>query len=255
MDIFKFTGDTCDGIFDGIFKVTVATIGKTKRGYKVFKLQLNNSIWVTQLALFKGQEYGAQEYNTFYQKFVEYGDISFLQGKYILISFCKSEYGYQVRFINSYDVLADFKENIDYSEGNAFYTSMPVYDFLLSINRNIEDDGSIKIKSKFGDIRLSKDGVCYRFDTSYDKLNFNNIDIIFKQFYESVDFPEPLSDGSKSYYKISMEDTAIVRMDNRMRVSYKATTSDDYNEWTTKKILKIGEQLPEDHIKFLKNRM
>lgn len=243
MDIFKFT---C-GICDGIFKVTAATIGKTKRGYKVFKLQLNNSIWVTQLVPFK-----LQEYNAFHKKYIEYRNISFLQDKYILISFYKSEYGHEFRFIASCDVLADFKADIDSSEGNAFYTSMPVYDFLLSINRNIEDDSSIKIKSKFDDMRLSKDGVCYRFDTSYDKLNFNNINIIFKQFYENVDFPEPLGYSSKSYYKISMKDTAIVRMDNSRKISYRATTSGDYDKWTAIKILKIGEQLPEDHIKFLK---
>ena len=32
-----------------IYKVTSASVGETKRGHKVFKLQLNNSIWATKL--------------------------------------------------------------------------------------------------------------------------------------------------------------------------------------------------------------
>ncbi len=233
-----------------IFKVTAATIGETKRGYKVFKLQLNKSIWATKLFPLRKLD---RKYDKLYQTYLERKSMSFLEGKYISVSISQSEYGYQFSSISSFDVLADFKKEVDSSEGIVFYTRLPIYDFLVSMKRDIEDDGSIKIKSEFGDMRVSKEGVCYQFDSSHDKLNLNNINMIFKQFYENVDLPGD-SDGKKSYYKISMTDTAIVRMDNHVKVSYKMTTSGDYNKWIAKKVLKIGEQLPDDHIQFLKNR-
>lgn len=238
-----------------IFKVTTATIGETKRGYKVFKLQLNKSIWATKLFPLRKLD---RKYDKLYQRYLEHKSISFLEGKYISVSISQSEYGYQFSSISSFDVLADFKKEVDSSEGGVFYTSLPIYDFLVSMKRDIEDDGSIKIKSEFSDMRVSKEGVCYQFDSSHNKLNLNNINMIFKQFYENVDLPVYSQtgdgDGEKSYYKISMADTAIVRMDNHVKVSYKMTTSGDYNKWIAKKVLKIGEQLPDDHIQFLKSR-
>ena len=240
-----------------IFKVTTATIGETKRGYKVFKLQLNKSIWATKLFPLRKLDC---KYDKLYQRYLEHENISFLEGKYISVSISQSEYGYQFSSISSFDVLADFKKEVDSSKGKAFSTKLPVYDFLASMKRDIEDDGSIKIKSEFGDMRVSKvDGVniCYQFDSGNENLNLNNIDKIFKRFYEGVDLPaySPSEGGSKSYYKVSMSDTAIVKMDNHVKISYKMTTSGDYDKWLAKVVLKIGDQLPDDHIRFLKEHL
>ena len=240
-----------------IFKVTAATISETKTGYKVFKLFLNKSIWATKLFPLRKLD---RKYDKLYQMYLEHENISFLQGKYISISISQSEYGYQFSSISSFDVLADFKKEIDYSKGKAFSTKLPIYDFLVSMKRNIEYDGSIKIKSEFGDMRISKvEGVniCYQFDSGNEKLNLNNINKIFKQFYEGVDLPaySPSEGGSKSYYKVSISDIAIVKMDNHVKVSYKMTTSGDYDKWLAKSVLKIGEKLPDDHIRFLKDNL
>jgi hypothetical protein len=239
-----------------IFKVTIATIGETKRGYKVFKLQLNKSIWATKLFPLRESD---RNYDKLYQRYLEHGNISFLEGKYISVSISQSEYGYQFSSISSFDVLVDFKKEVDSSKGKAFSTKLPIYDFLASMKRDIEDDGSIKIKSEFGDMRVSKvNGVniCYQFDSGNEKLNVGNIEKIFKKFYEGVDLPVYTltgdGDGQKSYYKISWQDAAIVRMDNHVRVSYKMTTSGDYDKWIAKTVLKIGDVLPDDHVKFLK---
>ncbi|WP_205690542.1 hypothetical protein, partial [Poseidonibacter lekithochrous] len=58
-------------------------------------------------------------------------------------------------------------------------------------------------------------------------------------------------DGQKSYYKISWKDVAIVRMDNHVKVSYKMTTSGDYDKWNAKKVLTIGDDLPDEYVDFL----
>ena len=238
-----------------IYKVTSASVGETKRGYKVFKLQLNNSIWATKL--FPLRKYDLKN-DKLYLLYKKNNGLEFLNGKYISLTISQSQYGYQFDYITSFDVFEDFKNEVDFSKGNSFSTRLPIYDFLTSINRHIEDDGSIKIKSEYGDMRVFKAGgvnVCYQYDSGNEKLNVNNIEKIFKQFYEGVDLPVySLSgdgDGQKSYYEISWIDVAIVRMDNHVKVSHRMTTSGDYNEWFASKILKIGEQLSDDHIQFL----
>lgn len=235
-----------------IFKVTATTIGETKRGYKAFKLQLNKSIWATKLFPLRKLH---RKYDKLYQMYLEYESISFLEGKYISVSINQSQYGYQFSSISSFDALEDFKKEVNLSRGKSFSTRLPIYDFLLSLGREVEEDGSIKIKSDFGDMRVSKFNVCYTYDSDIRKLNVGNIEKIFKKFYEGVDLPVYTltgdGGGQKSYYKISWQDTAIVRMDNHVHVSYKITTSDDYNEWIAEKVLTIGDDLPDEYVNFL----
>ncbi|TLS81270.1 hypothetical protein FD722_15645 [Photobacterium damselae subsp. damselae] len=236
-----------------IFKVTSASIGETKRGFKVFKLQLNNSILATKLFPLKKLD---RKYDKLYQMYIEHDSLSFIEGKYISVSINQSQYGYQFSSISSFDALEDFKKEVESSRGKAFSTRLPIYDFLLSLGREVEDDGSIKIKSDFGDMRVSKCNsvsVCYTFNSDTKKLNVGNIERIFNKFYEGVDLPvySLTGDGQKSYYKISWQDVAIVRMDNHVKVSYKMTTSGDYDKWNAKKVLTIGDDLPDEYVDFL----
>lgn len=238
-----------------IYKVTSASVGETKRGYKVFKLQLNSSIWATKL--FPLRKYDLKN-DKLYLLYKENNGLEFLNGKYVSLTINQSQYGYQFDYITSFDVFEDFKKEIDSSKGNSFSTRLPIYDFLTSIKRHIEDDGSIKIKSEYGDMRVFKAGgvnICFQYDSGNEKLNVNNIEKIFKQFYEGVDLPVYTltgdGDGKKSYYKISWQDVAIVRMDNHVKVSYKMTTSGDYDKWIAKKILTIGDDLPDENVDFL----
>jgi len=240
---------------EAIYKVTSAGIGETKRGYKVFKLMLNNSIWATKLVPLKKTE---RKYNKLYQLYEENRNLDFLIGKYISISVNQTQYGFEFSSISSFDALQDFKKELDVSNGSAFSTKLPISDFLLNIQREQEEDGSIKITSDFGDMRVSKlNGVniCYQYDTSDERLNLTNIDRIFDAFYKDVSLPpSSIGDGgAKSYYKVSVNDAAIVQMDNHVKVSYKMTTSGDYDRWHTKIVQKIGDKLPGDQIHFIKN--
>ena len=239
-----------------IFKVTSARVSETKRGYKVFNLKLNNSISATKLFPLRTHD---RKYDKLYQMYKEHGNLSLLEGKYISVSINQLQYGYQFSSIGSFDALEDFKREVEFSNGTAFTTKLPIYDFLLSLGRSIEHDGSIKIKSEFGDMRVSKlrgVDICYTYDSGSDKLNLHNIDKIFKRFYEGVKLPPytPSEGGANSYYEISLSDAAIVKMDNHVKVSYKMTTSGDYDKWLAKVVIKIGDDLPDDHIQFLKEK-
>lgn len=240
---------------DSVYKVTAASIGKTQKGYEIYKLQLSNSFWVTKLIPLRSLE---RKYNELYKRYKENNSLEFLVGKYISISLHQSEYGVEFGSISSFDVLQDFKKELDASNGKSFATSLPIYDFLLNMQRIIEFDGSIKILSNYDDMRISKVNdvnVCYQYDISKsnDYLNFKNIDQIFMEFYKDLPLPafSESEGGEKSYYTISMMDGGIVRMDNHIRVSHRMTTSGDYNKWVLNMIQKIGEKLPENQVNFL----
>lgn len=236
-----------------IYKVTSAIIGKTKRDYEFYKLQFNNSFWATKLL--PSRKY---DHDELYKRYKKNNDsLEFLVGKYIHISLEKTEYGFEFNRIYSFDVINDFNKELEYSKGKAFSTDLPIYDFLLCLKRTVEPDGSIKLSTNFGDMRISKMNglnVCYQHDRSNEYLNIFNVKLIFDKYYKDVPLP-PYSTGKdkgdNSYYKISMKDVAIVKMNNHVKVSYKMTTSGDYDKWLAEVVMKIGDKLTSEQTEYL----
>jgi hypothetical protein len=240
---------------NSIYKVTAASIEKTKKGYKIFKLQLDKSFLATKLVPFsKVDQIFCKLYNL-YAKNNE--SLAPLVGKFISVSLNKTKFGMEIYSIESVDVLQDFRIKLDYSKGEAFSTTLPIYDFLSNMQRVIEPDDSIKLATDFGDMRISKiDGVnvCYQYNTSNEYLNLKNINQIFDRFYKDVILPPYDNETDRnSYYKISLNEVGIVRMENHVKVSYKMTTSGDYDKWLSTVVQKIGKKLPEEHVHFLKS--
>lgn len=237
-----------------VYKVTAASIERTKRNYEIYKIQLNNQIWATQLVPLRTFD---RKYSKLYQLYSENNkSLDFLIGKYISTSVSKNEYGFEFGAIGSFDVLQDFKKEVDASNGKAFATRLPIYEFLSHIKRPIESDGSIKIVSNYGDMRVSNINgitVCCQHDMSNKFLNLANIDLIFDRFYKDVPLPayDPTEGGSKSYYAINMMETGIVRMDNHVKISYKMTKSGDYDKWIATPVQKIGDELPKEQVQYL----
>ncbi len=174
--------------------------------------------------------------------------VDFLIGKYISLSITKSSYGYEFTSITSFDALQDFKKELDASKGSPFSTRIAIYNFLES-RRKIEPDGSIKINSEFGDMRLFG-GFCCQFDDSGEKLYPSNVYKIFDKFYKDV----PLSNRSPSedYYTVS--NYAIVEMCHHLRVSSKMSFSGDCDKWVEHSVLRVGDKLTDEQIKFLKSQ-
>ncbi|MGB2739112.1 MAG: HRDC domain-containing protein [Cognaticolwellia sp.] len=234
-----------------IYKVTAASTDETKQGFGVFKLQLNNTTWVTKLIPLNKRD---RKYDALYNQYTVKNNLEFIIGKYISISFKQTQYGHEFTSINSFDVLSDFKTELRHARGSAFTSSLPIYDFLINIKRNVEPDGSIKVKSDFPDIRVTKlygSDVCYQFNNNKIMLTPNNIIMIFEQFYKDVTLPSKNGDLD-SYYRISRTHAAIVKMNHRVKLSYKMTHSGDFVGWEPEVIVKIGEELPDNHAQFLK---
>ncbi|UOG91413.1 MAG: hypothetical protein L3K52_14580 [Candidatus Thiothrix sulfatifontis] len=237
-----------------IYKVTSAIIGTTKNGYQIYKIQLNNSFWATKLLPLRKND---KKYNTLYNLYIENNkSLDFLINKHVSISLHKTEYGIEFSSIDSFDALKDFEKELDISSGNVFATKLPIYDFLYKKGRPIENDKSIKISSRYGDMRISKAdrvNICYPYNDEQDCLKLNNINLIFDKFYKDVSLSAHSTNGDKSYYKVNLEKVGIVRMDNHYKLSYKMTASGDRDEWIPVVIKKIGDKLSEEQIDYLKN--
>ena len=92
------------------YKVTSATIEATKRGYKLYKLQLDNSLWVTKLLPFDKLD---QEYDPLYKIYEETNSLESLIGKYIVVSLISNKYGKSFNEPYSIDLINDFKKLLD----------------------------------------------------------------------------------------------------------------------------------------------
>jgi hypothetical protein len=161
-----------------------------------------------------------------------------------------SAYGYEFGSIASFDALQDFKNELDASNGRPFSTRIAIYNFLKS-RRKIEPDGSIKIKSNFGDMRLFH-GFCCQFDDSGEKLYPSNVHKIFEKFYKDVRFSDSTEGSKESYYTVS--GYAIVKMSHYLRVRSNMSFSGDCDKWVEDTVLKVGDKLTEEQINFLKNQ-
>lgn len=238
-----------------VYKVTNTKITTSKNGYTIFNLELNNKVWVSKLAPVRKLN---KKYDKLYQIYEKEQSLNSLIGKFITTSLEKDNYGVKFSYISHYDSLEEFKELLDKSEKKVFSTEIPIYNFLKSQNYPLNTDNSITLKSPYNYFNVIDKNdltICYPNNLKSDELTLENIKIIYDRFYKDVSLPpykrNNVDVGSKSYYQISMKDVAIVRMDNHVKVSYKMTTSEDYDKWVTNIILKIGDKLHEEHIKYL----
>ena len=233
-----------------IYKVTAASIGTTKRGYKVYRIQLNNSFLATKLVPFSKTDKASAWCCKLYQLYTKNNEsLSSLVGKYISAYLSKTKFGMEFYSIDSVDVMQDFKSKLDHSKGKSFWTKLPIYEFLSNMQRAIEPDGSIKLSSDFGDMRISKRNVCYQYDTSTsnEHLNINNIDQIFGEFYKDKTIDETHIEKDSEYtlspYSIQIKTT---RYRNTGYKNKPNTTS--YSD-----VLIIGDRLSEEQHSYLLN--
>lgn len=227
------------------YKITAAVVNKTKNGYDIFKLQLNNSVWASKLAPLKSRD---QKYCHLYKIFKEYGSLQSMIGKYVVVNLNESQYGLELGTIYSYDMVYDFKNMLDKYKKKPFSTNLPIYTFLKSHNYTIESDGSIRLKKPYDFYYLiERNGItiCSKKINKKNLLTLQNLSIIFQQFYEGK-YIETNDDDYDCVYSCSH--TAIITECKRYHKTKGKTLS------TSKGIiLEIGDPLNEEQIEFLRN--
>ncbi|MEA3314847.1 MAG: hypothetical protein U9Q30_03175 [Campylobacterota bacterium] len=225
-----------------IYKVTNTKITTSKNGYTIFNLELNNQIWASKLAPVRKSE---KKYNKLYQIYEENKTLDSLIGKLITTTLEKSNYGINFDSISSYDSLIEFKELLDKSEKKAFSTDIPIYGFLKLQNYSINSDNSITLKEPYSYYNIrSKDNItiCYPNNLKSDELTFDNISIIYDHFYHEKCTESSLDADCK--YVL----TSIAIIEDWWRYH---KTKGGITRRGTRDILRIGDKLNDEHIKFL----
>lgn len=226
-----------------IYKVTNTKITKSKNGYTIFNLELNNKIWASKLAPVRKID---KLIDKLYQLYKNENSLNSLIGKFITISLEKDNYGIKFSYISHYDSLVEFKELLDKSEKKAFSTDIPIYNFLKSQNYPINTDSSITLKSPYNYFNImNKNGltICYPNNLKSDELTFENIEKIYYQFYykKYIDTGNPDKDCQ---YKLTP--IAIVKNCKKYH-KYKGKTLSD----TDSDVIRIGDKLHPEHIEYL----
>ncbi len=226
-----------------IYKVTKTKITTSKNGYTIFNLELNNQIWASKLAPARKRD---KKNSSLYQIYEDNNEtLDSLIGKLITTTLEKSNYGINFDYISSYESLDDFKELLDKSEKKAFSTKIPIYSFLESQNYTINNDSSITLKKPYDYFNImDKHGktICYSNDLKSDELTFDNIGKIYNHFYYNK-----CTEGSlDADCKYELADIAITKEWWRYH-----KTKGGISRRGTANILRIGDKLNDEHIKYL----
>ncbi len=227
-----------------VYRVTSATIGKTKNGYTIFKLQLDSSIWVTKLAPIRSVDQMRDPLFKIYEKGDE--SIDSVVGKYIDVVLNKSDYGMEFSTGSSYDIVGDFKKLLDESEGKAFYTNIPIYNFLKQKKYKINIDHSITLKQPFEHLNITLKGsitVCYPNEMKADVLTLDNLYEIYNQFYDQKIIETGNLDHDCHY---QLTPISIIKNCKRYHKTKAKTLSN-----TDTVVLALGETLPKEHLQFI----
>lgn len=231
-----------------VYKVTSASIGETKRGYKIFKIHLNNSFFATKLFPLRSIDL---RHDKLYQLYIENDkSLDFLVDKYIAIILGDSKYGVEFSSIISFNAFQDFKDLLDRSKGKAFTTRIDMYDFLKRKKYSINPDDSITLKNNYKNYNIKDLGgliICYPNNLGEDHLNLDNIKIIFNHFYNGKFIDDHNPDRISKY---ALTSSAIIKNRKIYHKSRSKTLSNDDFD-----VLRIGENLSKEQLEYiLKNK-
>lgn len=224
-----------------IYKVTSASVGKTKNGYQIYKLQLNNSILATRLFPLREVDKIRDKLFQLYTK--NNSSLEFLVGKYVSIWLTKTQYGIEFGLINSFDAIQEFKDLLDKSKEKAFFRDMGMYEFLKRKNHSTNTDGSITLKAPYDRFNLTEKNVCYPNDMKNNCLTLDNIEIIFNQFYRDKVIDNGNPDWAEKYV---LTNVAIVN-NRRIFHKYKTKTISDEDF----DVLRVGDLLTEEQYEYI----
>lgn len=226
------------------FRVTKASIEKSRKGSEIFKLELNSSIVATQLIPYADY---ARKTNKLYQLTKVHGaEIGTVVGKLVSLNLEKNSYGFEFSEVVSCDVISDFQELLEKSNGKAFDTKIDIYTVLVNRKYPINSDESITLRGSFSALSIQKkEGlvVCYPNDLDETHLTIKNIELIYNQFYKDVD-PDPYNPDRISKYHL-LPSGIWVSSENQHKDSGRTLSSSYYSE------IVIGDKLTKDHLDFV----
>lgn len=227
-----------------VYRVTAAAIKKTRNGYELYNLQLNNTFWATKLVPLRA---GDKRRDILYQQYTKNNNnLNFLIGSYVAISLEDSKFGKNFRHIESLDVLQDFKKLLDESNGKAFSTNINIFEFLESKGYPVNSDKTITLRNEYSHLNLIvKNGrtICYTNKTGEGTLTLENIETIYNHFFKGKYIDNGNPDRDEQY---GLTSVAIIVNRKIFHKSKSEVISDDDFE-----ILRIGDKLSKEQCHFL----
>lgn len=225
-----------------IYRVTGASVGETKNGYEVYRIQLNNSILATKLFPLGKMK----KYDRLYGSYVENNNsIDFLIGRYVSVYINQTQYGFEISSIQSLDVIQDFKNLLDKNFGKAFHVKMNMYGFLKSKGYCVNDDGSVTLKNEYKNYNLKND-ICYPNNLNENFLTFGNISLIYNHYYKDklIGYDNPDREERYSTDSIGITHAVKVYHKNRSKIIHDGVTY----------VMRVGDLLTNEQKDYLINK-
>jgi hypothetical protein len=245
------------------FKITDVNAYPSRRGDTLYSFLLDNKIKVS--AIYPDEKWQSSgksnrsiiyELNRYWKK--SGNTLLNATGNYLVASLKKTEYGTQLEYVTSVDLVGDFAHLLNKNKGRAFVTPLPIYDFLKERNYHINNDDSISLQKSYSNVRVrplvsgSSNSVCYPKIEGNEFCSIENISKIYQQFYAHLrgkgSSPHLAPDGDWMH---TLNTIQIVKQVRRCRQSYKATHSGDIDEWFDEVVLSIGDKLTNEQKTFL----
>lgn len=227
-----------------IYKVTATTIEKTQKGYELYNLQLNKSLWVTKFVPLSNVD---RAFDPLYKLYAKNNKtLDFLVGCYIAVDLKNSKYGTNFGQIRSFDVLRDFKKLLDESNGKASLTQINVFGFLEAKGYPINSEGTITLKEPYSNLNIKIQSgctICYPNKPEEDTLTLVNIGLIYDNFFKDKYIDNGNPDRDEQY------DITPVAIIKTRKVFHKTKSS----VISTGKfdVLRIGDRLSMEQCQFL----
>jgi len=188
-----------------------------------------------------------QRHDKLYQFYLANGrKLDNLASKYVHLWVVKNEYGYEIKSVHSCDMIADFKGLLDKHGGNPFSTYIPIYDLLKAKKYPLNPDGSITLRSPYDNLDIYQEGeavICYRNDLKEGHATRANIKLIYDHFYGNYKDDDNNPDREASIYlgRVAIQQNTVRYHKDKGGVESSSCFD----------ILKLGDKLSEEHLKFL----
>ncbi|WP_277657260.1 hypothetical protein [Seleniivibrio woodruffii] len=227
-----------------IYKVLSTKVTKSKNGYIIYNLLLNNQKWVSKLAPVRKRD---KPYDRLYLIYDANNSLDILEGKYVALSLVQNQYGSQISSVISLDVVNEFKSLLEKANGRPFTTELPIYDFLKSLNYKINSvTNSIQLKNpyeKYVVLKRHNSTICYQPTDKKDVLTLENIDRIYKEFYQGKDTGHNDIDCTSGYICSAIAIKEYCKVEHKYK-SKTIGTSESI-------IMELGDSLNKEQIMFL----
>ena len=165
-----------------IYKVTSVIENIAKNGNIYYKIELDGNIWAKMFTKIKKVELNSHDLN----EKNTLNNLNNMQDKFILTTLEESKYGYNIDYIESFDVIKEFKNLLEKSNGKSFSTNLPIFSFLKNRHYKVNSDNSITLKKPYDNYNIIYKKRIDFLDENQTIGYSNNINSLFQELLDTT---------------------------------------------------------------------